>query len=559
MTDTSGNYTLTGVTGTPITREAGANTTVTYTLTGAADTFNITGDAGSAVTITQTADVADVLNLVANDGTITLGETQTPDTIAATVENGGKLVTGGNFSGTSTSGSLSFGTGGGSIVLGTSGTYSAGTLSQLVSGFTNSSDILDDQHLKFTGVTGYTIAAGTTSGTQTVTIDDSSGNFIFTAKGTNLATGSYTSLTNGPLKLTADSTGGTNVTACFLAGVRISTPKGDVAVESLIVGDLVSVMEDSKIVSHPVKWIGNRKIKLSNGAKLEAYPVRVRAGAITDGVPYRDLLVTSDHCIHVGGHLIPVRMLVNDASITIDTGITSFTYYHVELDRHAILIADGLEAESYLDTGNRICFEDNMQVLRPELFANQTHARWYTEAAAPLAVDRATVEPIWEEFRRRAVVLGFAFPDAPVLVKDPGIHLVSDAGHRIMPTLTDGRFFAFVVPSDVKSIRLASRAASPSETTGPFLDDRRALGVLVGRIGVHQGRSYTSLSLHLTDERLSGWHSVENDTCRWTDGDALLPVSDLSTLGEPTYIDIEVLAAGPYLVKIADVEVARAA
>jgi hypothetical protein len=31
-------------------------------------------------------------------------------------------------------------------------------------------------------------------------------------------------------------------------------------------------------------------------------------------------------------------------------------YVHVELDRHDILLAEGLPAESYLDTGNRAAF-----------------------------------------------------------------------------------------------------------------------------------------------------------------------------------------------------------
>ena len=548
MADTSGTYTLTGVTGTPITREAGANTTITYTITGSADTFNITGDAGSAVTIIQTATVADVLNLTANGGTITLNQTQTADTISATVQNGGKIVTGGNFSGTSTSSSLNFGTGGGSIILGTSGTYSAGTLSQLVNGFKNSSDVLDDQRLNFTGITGYTIAAGTTTGTQTITINDSSGNFVFTTNGTSLTTGSYTSLTTGPLKLTADITGGTNVAACFLTGVGISTPNGEVAVEFLAVGDLVSVVEDGKVVSHPVRWIGSRTVALGTAAPIDAYPVRIRAGAFAKNVPHRDLLVTSEHCIHVDDVLVPVRMLVNDASVLVDTNITRFTYFHIELERHAILIADGLQTESYLDTGNRSNFQNAAVTnLQADLVIDPTHKSW-ADAAAPLAVDRDTVEPIWRRLAARSVKLGMIRSPSQVSIgNEPDLRLVTETGLEVSPTLCDGRFYAFVIPASTRALRLVSRTSRPSETIGPFVDDRRELGVLIGQIGFSDGSRRSPLDAHLADAVLPGWHAKEQDVaCRWTNGDALLPAPLSSAESQEVFLDIEVLAAGPY-------------
>jgi len=34
------------------------------------------------------------------------------------------------------------------------------------------------------------------------------------------------------------------------------------------------------------------------------------------------------------------------------------TYYHVELDDHDLLLAEGLPVESYLDTGDRSNFEN---------------------------------------------------------------------------------------------------------------------------------------------------------------------------------------------------------
>ena len=555
MGDTSGTYTLTGTAGLPVTAEADADTAVTYIIQGVADIFDITADAGSSVAINQTVDVANVLNLVANGGTISLSANQPLDTITTTIENGGSLVSNGYFRDTSLASSVTFGGGGGSFILGIAGTFRNGSLSQLINGFSSPDDVIDDQALKFSGVTGYTIAAGATTGQQTLTINDTSGTSTFTLSGTSFTAGSYTSTTNGPLILDRDANGGTNIEACFLTGVLIATPDGEVPVQNLVAGDLVLVRENGELVSRRAAWIGSRTVRLGRNAPSDAYPVRIRAGAFRDNVPHRDLLVTSEHCIHVQGRLIPVRMLVNGGSIVIDTGIKTFTYHHIELDRHGILIADGLEVESYLDTGNRSSFSGAVQALQPMLTMNANHKLWETAAAAPLTVDRETVEPIWADLRRRATTLGFTVPDAPILIGDHALHLVSETGAKFMPILSDGGLFTFVVPGGVKTLHLASRTGRPSDTFGPFLDDRRALGVLVGRISTHKGHIQTVSDVHLTEETLSGWHSIENDTCRWTDGHARLPMM----FEEETRIEIEIMGAGPYVVDIADPRTACAA
>jgi hypothetical protein len=49
---------------------------------------------------------------------------------------------------------------------------------------------------------------------------------------------------------------------------------------------------------------------------------------------------------------VPIRHLINGVTIVREPA-APVTYYHVELPEHAILLADGLPAESYLDTGSR--------------------------------------------------------------------------------------------------------------------------------------------------------------------------------------------------------------
>jgi hypothetical protein len=268
--------------------------------------------------------------------------------------------------------------------------------------------------------------------------------------------------------------------------------------------------------------------------------VRIAAGAVVPGLPRRDLLVTQDHCLLLDGVLVPARMLVNGATITLDRNITSYTYYHLELDRHAVILAEGLATESYLDTGNRGNFANaDMVAMVPAYGANAGHNAW-RKAAAPLAVDRATVEPIWRRLADRAAV---AAP-APMLTEDAGLHLVTDAGQVLMPVAArDGRVM-FMLPAGTAEVRLRSRASRPSDVVGPFVDDRRKLGVQVAAVRLIHGRRAVAVPV---DNTASGWHPAGGEPACWTDGDAVLAIP--GNHGLPGVLQIQLQAAGPYLME----------
>jgi len=65
--------------------------------------------------------------------------------------------------------------------------------------------------------------------------------------------------------------------------------------------------------------------------------------------------------------------------------VASISYFHIELERHDILLAEGLPAESYLETGSRSAFENGGAIVQmaPD-FALRT---WDGDACAPLVVD----------------------------------------------------------------------------------------------------------------------------------------------------------------------------
>ncbi len=317
-------------------------------------------------------------------------------------------------------------------------------------------------------------------------------------------------------------------------------------------GDEIAVIENGQTVFRPLAWLGRSHADVAAlGFDVDAYPVRIRKDAFGEGAPHRDLLVTSEHCIHIDGKFVPVRMLVNGASILIDRSIAAFDFYHVELEQHGVIVSEGLETESYLDTGNRGTFENSpIRALRPHFaggFVINGGKSWQRDAGAPLVTDQATVEPIWKAVAARAETLGLSVADnAAETTNDPDIRLVAEDGREIRAVRHTGNTYSFMVPSTVSDVRIVSRTARPSEMIGPFCDDRRDLGVVVGEVVVTNGRDRSVLTDHLSDADISGWQAYEGGVGRWTSGNALL---SLGNAGEGLFarmVEVEVLVAGPY-------------
>ncbi|OAG75627.1 adhesin family protein [Acetobacter malorum] len=372
-------------------------------------------------------------------------------------------------------------------------------------------------------------AASVTSVTTT-----STGITFYTANG-NYALNVPGASTYG-YNLSSDSNGGLIYTTCFAEGTLIMTPDGEATVETLVPGTLVMTPKGAM----PVKWLGHRSITVSSQpVPEENWLVRIREGALADGVPSRDLLVTQEHCMVFEGKLVPARMLVNDASILIDRTINSYTYYHVELESHEAIWAENALTESYLDTGNRNQF-DNHTVTA--IFGGSSKAGG--SETLPLETSRAFVEPIYAAIAARA---GSA-THQPELTNDPDLHLVTNSGQVIRPLRQVNDRIMFMIPANVATVSLVSRASRPSDTIGPFVDDRRDLGV-VGNISLFANGQTVNLTTHLSQADLAGWHGLESSQHRWTDGNASLPLQTGSSFGkEPAVLSIQVISSGSYLV-----------
>jgi hypothetical protein len=152
--------------------------------------------------------------------------------------------------------------------------------------------------------------------------------------------------------------------ACFAEGTLIATPSGDdVAVEHLAIGDPV-LSASGETVS--VKWIGKRRVSTRLGSERNVMPVRVRAGALGHGVPINDLVLTSDHALMIDGLLINAGALVNHTTIDYVPRAEmpeGYTVYHLETEKHEVILAEGAAAETFVDHVGRKAFDNYAEYL----------------------------------------------------------------------------------------------------------------------------------------------------------------------------------------------------
>lgn len=179
---------------------------------------------------------------------------------------------------------------------------------------------------------------------------------------------------------------------CFGSGTLIRTTRGDVPVEALAVGDVAITATGAR---RPIRWIGCRTLDCSASSRPSAvWPVRVRAGAFGPGLPARDLRLSPGHPVLVGadadgrgGVLVPIMCLINGTTIEREP-TAAVTYWHVELDAHDLLLAEGFPAESYYDMGSRPWFAgEDGPLIDPDFVPAGEHGR-----CRPVAVDGPQVE-----------------------------------------------------------------------------------------------------------------------------------------------------------------------
>ena len=273
-------------------------------------------------------------------------------------------------------GSIAFDTGAQWFVSGDT-TGLAGTISGLAAGDT----------IELTGVT----ATGSSYSNGVLTLEEVNGSATLTLPGnfttagfivTNVAAGADISL----------------APPCFVAGTRITTERGAMAVEKLRVGETIPAHDGNGTMGvRRVVWIGHRTVDCRRHPMARmVWPVRITANAFGPGRPHRELWLSPNHAVFVRGVLIPIRLLINGSSIA-QIPVDEVTYYHVELPTHSVLSAEGLPVESYLDAGDKSDFDnsDSLIQLLPD-FATRKDAGWIweTKGCAPLVLHGPKIDGV---------------------------------------------------------------------------------------------------------------------------------------------------------------------
>ncbi len=393
-------------------------------------------------------------------------------------------------------------------------TDTSATLPGTISSFTALQDIVD-----LTGVAGGTIVGGGTvngsdqlvvsNGTQTVTLQLDTGE-------------SYSGIT---WQTSPDRGIGTDITpACFCRGTLILTDCGEVPVEELAIGDKVVTFSGTV---RPIRWIGQRaydgRFVTGNRAML---PIRVAAGALADRVPARDLFVSPEHALYLEGLFLPARLLVNGATIRQAESVERLEYFHIELDAHDIIFAEGAAAETFIAVAGRAIFHNGAEFAA--LYPDAGPADWEPYAVL-LAEGEAALPVVRAALLERAENLGR-------VSRDPDLHLIVD-GAVVRAQSADGGTHHFAVPAGARSVAIASLRAAPAESEAASLDDRR-LGVPFERVVLCGAGTRIELGpgcLALCD----GFHRDEGSH-RWTDGRAFLPAGLLDGFADAFTVEVPI-------------------
>ena len=206
---------------------------------------------------------------------------------------------------------------------------------------------------------------------------------------------------------TTDTTTSVAIVPCFVAGTRIATPRGAIPVERLREGDTVLTVSGKP---QRIQWIGCRTLDCNRHMSPERVkPIRIAPHAFGENRPRRALLLSPDHSVFIEDIFIPIKHLLNGETVT-QIDVATVTYYHLELPRHDVVLAEGLPAETYLETGARFAFENGggAMELHPDFAPDEARVGmvWQNFSYAPLIGTDGQLERVRARLALQALMLG---------------------------------------------------------------------------------------------------------------------------------------------------------
>jgi len=142
---------------------------------------------------------------------------------------------------------------------------------------------------------------------------------------------------------------------CFTPGTRIATPTGLKPVEALCAGDRVLTRDNGV---QEIAWYGQTGLNAADfAARPHLAPVLIRAGALGNGLPERDMMVSPQHRVLVSSDraalyfddrevLVAAKHLVNGTTI-LRKPVPQTCYIHFMCERHEVVLSDGAWTESF--------------------------------------------------------------------------------------------------------------------------------------------------------------------------------------------------------------------
>ena len=317
----------------------------------------------SAGSLTLGSGTLDLTGTLADAGALLAGSAAG----AITVESTGRL----SVAAAATGAEIEYHGVGGQVVFG------AASAATLLTGLTASiGNFAEGDVLDLSGLPADTVAGVEVNG-DVVTVVNAAGAALATLE----VSGAFTQLGFG-----ADHGGGTEILACFCTGTRIATEFGDVPVEQLRPGQRVRSLDGGLM---PVRWLGRSRKACVGASAPHAEPVRIRADAFGPALPARDLLVSPCHALYLDGLLIQAGALVDGVGIVRETAVPPvLTYWHVELETHALLLAEGMPAESYLEGIEPLGFDNWHERIAPPDVRELPYPRCKSARQVPPALRR---------------------------------------------------------------------------------------------------------------------------------------------------------------------------
>ena len=161
---------------------------------------------------------------------------------------------------------------------------------------------------------------------------------------------------------------------CFTPGARVNTLLGRKRVEEIEIGDRVLTRDNGYQV---VRWVGRRSFAVADLLVApQLCPVKIAAGALGNGLPEADLIVSPQHRMLIEGSAAQLlfgegEVLAAALHMVGQQGITrlepcAVDYVHLMFDAHEIICANGAWSESF-QPGERSVATMN-HAARDELF-----------------------------------------------------------------------------------------------------------------------------------------------------------------------------------------------